>query len=246
MIELKHVSKSYQDKHAVQNVSLTIECGELFVLVGESGSGKTTLLKILNGLIDHDQGEIRIMAKNSHDYDKRQLRLNMGYVLQQIALFPNMTVAENIALIPELKGWNKKQIRQRTLALLQRVQLSADYLQRKPQELSGGEQQRIGILRAIITEPQIILMDEPFSALDPLSRLELQNLIKQIHRELQTTIVFVTHNVDEALKLGDRIAVMQGGELQQVDKPEVILTCPANDYVQRFFRGADNTGSEWA
>ncbi|MGR6980612.1 ATP-binding cassette domain-containing protein [Testudinibacter sp. P27/CKL/0425] len=184
MIELQNVSKSYQEKYAVRDVSLTIGCGEFFVLVGESGSGKTTLLKMLNGLIVNDQGEIRIMGKNSRSYDQRQLRLTMGYVLQQIALFPNMTVAENIALIPELKGWDKKRIRNRTLALLQQVQLSPDYLQRKPSELSGGEQQRIGILRAIIAEPQIILMDEPFSALDPLSRVELQNLIKLIHKEL--------------------------------------------------------------
>ncbi|KGQ70383.1 glycine/betaine ABC transporter ATP-binding protein [Chelonobacter oris] len=236
MITLQNVSKYYNGKAAVEQVSLTIECGEFFVLVGESGSGKTTLLKMLNGLIENDQGEIIIMQKNRRDYDKRQLRLNMGYVLQQIALFPNMSVAENIALIPELKGWNKKQIHNRTLALLQRVQLPPDYLQRKPAELSGGEQQRVGILRALIAEPQIILMDEPFSALDPLSRLELQNLIKQIHQALKTTIVFVTHNVDEAIKLGDRIAIMQGGILQQVDAPSMILRRPSNDYVRRFFR----------
>ena len=245
MIELQNVSKYYVSKEAgekaaVRNINLKIECGELFVLVGESGSGKTTLLKMLNGLIEKDSGEIVIAGKNSRDYNRRQLRLNMGYVLQQIALFPNMNVAENIALIPELKGWDKKRIRHRTLELLERVQLPPSYLKRKPSELSGGEQQRIGILRAMIAEAQVILMDEPFSALDPLSRLELQNLIKQIHSDFATTIVFVTHNVEEALKLGDRIAVMKGGMLQQVGAPNTILQQPENEYVQRFFGTADS------
>ncbi|TNG95453.1 ABC transporter ATP-binding protein [Pasteurellaceae bacterium USgator11] len=242
MIELQDVSKHYADKIAVRNVSMKIHCGEFFVLVGESGSGKTTLLKMLNGLIDKDGGEIIIAGKNSREYNKRRLRLEMGYVLQQIALFPNMTVAENIALIPALKGWDKKRISARTRELLQKVQLPLDYLTRKPAELSGGEQQRIGILRAIIAEPKIILMDEPFSALDPLSRLELQHLILQIHREFASTIVFVTHYVEEALKLGDRIGVMKDRILQQLATPQTILQQPANDYVQRFFQPVEAVG----
>ncbi|WP_267963643.1 ATP-binding cassette domain-containing protein [Testudinibacter sp. TR-2022] len=242
MIELQDVSKHYADKIAVRNVSMKIHCGEFFVLVGESGSGKTTLLKMLNGLIDKDGGEIIIAGKNSREYNKRRLRLEMGYVLQQIALFPNMTVAENIALIPALKGWDKKRITARTHELLEKVQLPLDYLTRKPAELSGGEQQRIGILRAVIAEPKIILMDEPFSALDPISRLELQNLILQIHREFAPTIVFVTHYVEEALKLGDRIGVMKDGILQQLAAPQTILQKPANDYVQRFFQPVEAVG----
>ena len=177
--------------------------------------------------------------KRIKDYDEQELRLSTGYVLQAIALFPNLTVAENIALIPEMKGWNKEQIASKTEELLDKVALPAtDYAPRLPSELSGGEQQRIGIVRAIIAEPKILLMDEPFSALDAISRKQLQALTKDLHKEFGMTTIFVTHDTDEALKLGDRIAVLQEGEIVQVANTETILAQPANDFVADLFGGA--------
>ena len=239
MIEYKHVALRYTDKDILKDVNLCIEDGEFMVLVGPSGSGKTTMLKMINRLLEPTDGNIYMDGKRIKDYVERELRLSTGYVLQAIALFPNLTVAENIALIPEMKGWSKEQLTSKTEELLDKVGLPAtDYAHRLPSELSGGEQQRIGIVRAIIAEPKILLMDEPFSALDAISRKQLQALTKDLHKEFGMTTIFVTHDTDEALKLGDRIAVLQEGEIVQVADSETILAQPANDFVADLFGGA--------
>ena len=210
MIEYKHVALRYGEKSVLEDVNLKIKDGEFMVLVGPSGSGKTTMLKMINRLLEPTDGNIYMDDKRIKDYNQRDLRLSTGYVLQQIALFPNLTVAENIAIIPEMKGWNKDKIKQNTAELLEMVGLPAkEYADRFPSMLSGGEQQRVGIVRAIIGEPRILLMDEPFSALDAISRKQLQVLTKKLHNEFGVTIIFVTHDTDESLLLADRIAVLQ-------------------------------------
>mgnify|MGYP002744448793 FL=1 len=238
MIEYKHVALRYGEKSVLEDVNLKIKDGEFMVLVGPSGSGKTTMLKMINRLLEPTDGNIYIDDKRIKDYNQRDLRLSTGYVLQQIALFPNLTVAENIAIIPEMKGWNKDKIKQNTAELLEMVGLPAkEYAGRLPSMLSGGEQQRVGIVRAIIGEPRILLMDEPFSALDAISRKQLQVLTKKLHNEFGVTIIFVTHDTDEALLLADRIAVLQNGQICQIDKPNMILENPANDFVANLFGG---------
>ncbi len=238
MIEYKHVALRYGEKTVLEDVNLKIKDGEFMVLVGPSGSGKTTMLKMINRLLEPTDGNIYMDDKRIKDYNQRDLRLSTGYVLQQIALFPNLTVAENIAIIPEMKGWNKDKIKQNTAELLEMVGLPAkEYAGRLPSMLSGGEQQRVGIVRAIIGEPRILLMDEPFSALDAISRKQLQVLTKKLHNEFGVTIIFVTHDTDEALLLADRIAVLQNGQICQIDKPNVILENPANDFVANLFGG---------
>ena len=241
MIEYKHVALRYGEKSVLEDVNLKIKDGEFMVLVGPSGSGKTTMLKMINRLLEPTDGNIYMDDKRIKDYNQRDLRLSTGYVLQQIALFPNLTVAENIAIIPEMKGWNKDKIKQNTAELLEMVGLPAkEYAGRFPSMLSGGEQQRIGIVRAIIGEPRILLMDEPFSALDAISRKQLQVLTKKLHNEFGVTIIFVTHDTDEALLLADRIAVLQNGQICQIDKPNAILENPANDFVANLFGGIRN------
>ncbi|MEI5993725.1 ABC transporter ATP-binding protein [Candidatus Enterococcus mansonii] len=237
MIKFQNVSKKYHDQLVLENFDISIKDGEFFVLVGPSGSGKTTTLKMINRLIEPTDGDIYFNDRRLIDYNLKDLRLKTGYVLQQIALFPNLTVAENIELIPEMKRWSKTKRRERTEELLKKVSLPPEeYLHRKPAELSGGEQQRIGILRAIAAKPDIILMDEPFSALDPISRGQLQLLIKELHKELASTVVFVTHDMNEALLLGDRICVMKEGKIVQTDTPEAIKNHPANEFVAQFFQ----------
>lgn len=239
MIEYKHVALRYTEKDILKDVNLRIEDGEFMVLVGPSGSGKTTMIKMINRLLEPTDGNIYMDGKRIKDYDERELRLSTGYVLQAIALFPNLTVAENIALIPEMKGWSKERVASKTVELLEKVGLPAsDYADRKPHELSGGEQQRVGIVRAMIGEPKILLMDEPFSALDAISRKQLQTLTKNLHKEFGMTTIFVTHDTDEALKLGDRIAVLVEGEIVQVADSKTILAQPANDFVADLFGGA--------
>lgn len=244
IIEFKEVGLRYGQKSVVSHLNFSIDEGEIFVLVGPSGGGKTSTLKMINALVVPTDGDVYFSGKRIKDYDLQNLRLKIGYVLQQIALFPNMTVAQNIELIPELVGWDKAKRRERCDYLLDKVGLPADkYRDVYPHQLSGGEQQRIGILRAIAAEPDLILMDEPFSALDPISRTALQDLILNIHEELGTTIVFVTHDMTEAVKLGSRIAVVSGGSIVQLDKPEVIKTQPANDLVRSFFGREKDTHS---
>jgi choline ABC transporter, ATP-binding protein OpuBA len=220
----------------LDGLNFEIQEGEFFVLVGPSGSGKTTTLKLINRLIEQTDGDIYFEDKRLKDYDLRELRLKTGYVLQQIALFPNLTVAENISLIPEMKNFDKKEIKEKTEDLLKKVGLDPKhYMNRLPKELSGGEKQRVGILRAIIANPKILLMDEPFSALDPLSKVQLQDLIKSLHNEYKMTTVFVTHDMDEAMKLADRICVLKEGKVVQIATPEVLKENPADDFVREFF-----------
>lgn len=235
MIRLENVAKSYEDKEIIHNISMTIEEGEFLVLVGPSGCGKTTTLKMLNRLIPLTDGTIYYREKRISDYDVHELRYNMGYVLQQIALFPHLTIEENIAIVPELKKWKRQQIRERISALMALVGLNyEEYRKRYPHELSGGQQQRVGVIRALAANPDILLMDEPFSALDPLSRTKLQDELLHIQRTIQKTIVFVTHDMEEALKLADRICVMQDGHIVQLDTPQAIIASPANDFVKAF------------
>ena len=237
MIEFQNVSKAFANKKILDHANFTIKDQEFFVLVGPSGSGKTTTLKMINQLVTHSEGKILINNEEISTANLRKLRLSVGYVLQQIALFPNLTVSENIALIPEMKGWDKAKIADRTNELLDLVGLNPkDYAQRQPSELSGGEQQRVGILRAIAANPKIVLMDEPFSALDPISRRQLQIFIKDLQKKMNLTVVFVAHDLDEALYLADRVAVMNDGLIQQIAEPADIYQHPANDFVKTFFK----------
>ncbi len=236
MIRFENVAKKYEHgSYAVKPLSMEIQAGELFVIIGPSGSGKTTTLKMINRLVPMTEGKILIENQNILEYDINELRWNIGYVLQDIALFPHMTIEENIAIVPELKNWEKARIQHRITELLDMVGLDPDeYRNRKPHQLSGGEQQRVGVIRALAGDPKIILMDEPFSALDPISRTKLQDDILKLYSNIQKTIVFVTHDMNEALKLATRICVMKDGEVQQIGTPEEILNQPANDFVKTF------------
>ncbi|HEM3031124.1 TPA: ABC transporter ATP-binding protein [Streptococcus suis] len=238
MIDYQNVSLTCKVSGPIlKNLTFDIQEGEFFVLIGPSGSGKTTTLKLINRLIEQTEGEVFFQGKRLKDFDLRELRLETGYVLQQIALFPNMTVAENIALIPEMKGLGKEETLTRMRELLTKVGLEPDsYLDRLPKDLSGGEKQRIGILRAIIANSKVLLMDEPFSALDPISKAQLQDLIKELHEEFKMTTVFVTHDMDEAVKLADRICLMQDGQVVQLGSPDELRNRPANDFVKEFIR----------
>ncbi|MBG9758129.1 ABC transporter ATP-binding protein [Lysinibacillus sphaericus] len=236
MIIFDNVSKMYSNDHvAVKALNVEIKKGEFFVIIGPSGCGKTTLLKMINRLIPLTEGTIWINGKRVSDYNIHELRWSIGYVLQQIALFPHMTIEENIAIVPELKKWSKTKIQKRVDELLELVGLEPEkYRQRKPKELSGGEQQRVGVIRALAADPEIILMDEPFSALDPISRTKLQDDLLDMQRKIQKTIVFVSHDMQEALKLGDRLCVMKDGEIVQIGSPQEMVENPVNDFVQQF------------
>lgn len=237
LIKFVNVQKYFGSKQVLQHLSFTVSAGEFFVLVGASGSGKTTTLRLVNELLTPTAGEIYFNDALIKTYDVRALRLQMGYVLQQIALFPNMTVAQNVALIPSLQKQNKRKLAPLVDRLLTDVDLDPQrYRDRMPNELSGGEQQRVGILRAFASQLKIVLMDEPFSALDPISRTQLQRLVRDIHQKLHSTIMFVTHDMDEALQLGDRIGVMRDGQLLQVGTPEEIVQYPADDFVRQLFQ----------
>ncbi|HDR7795267.1 TPA: ABC transporter ATP-binding protein [Bacillus luti] len=244
MIQFNHVSKSYEDgTKAVDSLHLEIKKGEFFVLIGPSGCGKTTTMKMINRLIETTEGSILIDGKDIQQYNINELRWNIGYVLQQIALFPHMTIAENIAVVPEMRKWSKKKIQERVDELLQMVGLDPNvYRNRMPDELSGGQKQRVGVVRALAANPKIVLMDEPFSALDPLSREQLQKDIVQLQKKIQKTIVFVTHDMQEALSLGDRICVMREGKVVQLDTPEGIIHNPKNEFVEEF---VGNHGRPW-
>lgn len=240
MIELKKISKSFDGKiKVIDNLNLKINKGELVVLIGESGCGKTTTMKMLNLLVKPTSGEILVNGENIVDSDIIELRRNIGYVIQKVGLFPHMTVGENIELVPKLKKWDANKRKEKAMELLELVDLdSEDYYYRYPSELSGGQQQRIGIARALAADPDIILMDEPFSALDPLTREMLQDELLKIQSEIAKTIVFVTHDMDEALKIADKIAVMKDGKILQYGKPEDVLKNPKNEYIE-FFIGKE-------
>ncbi|MDN4524594.1 ABC transporter ATP-binding protein [Fictibacillus fluitans] len=243
MIRFDNVSKKYKDGTvAVKSLNLEIQAGEFFVIIGPSGCGKTTMLKMINRLIQLSEGTLFINGKRISDYDIHELRWNIGYVLQQIALFPHMSIQENISVVPELRGWSKEKINKRVDELLDMVGLDpGTYRGRKPKELSGGQQQRIGVIRALAADPEIILMDEPFSALDPISREKLQDDLYDLQRNIKKTIVFVTHDMKEALKLGDRICIMNGGEIVQVGTPEDLLQHPADPFVRDFVGSNEKT-----
>ncbi|WP_226659485.1 ABC transporter ATP-binding protein [Pseudalkalibacillus hwajinpoensis] len=236
MITFEHVSKKFADgTEALKDLNLHIEQGELLTLIGPSGCGKTTTMKMINRLIEPSGGQISIDGKPISDQDPVELRRSIGYVIQQIGLLPHMTIAENIALIPKLKKWDKSKIDKRVDEMLNLVGLEPSvFRSRYPLELSGGQQQRVGVIRALAAEPPIILMDEPFSALDPISREQLQDELVKLQKEIQKTIVFVTHDMDEAMKIADRIAIMKDGEILQLDTPDRLLRHPKNEFVRNF------------
>ncbi len=237
-IVLEDVVKKYpgQDTPAVDSLSLTIPAGEIVMFVGPSGCGKTTSLKMINRLIEPTSGTIRIDGKDVRQQSPDELRRHVGYVIQGGSLFPHMTVEQNISLVPKLLGWKQDRIKDRIGELLDLVGLDAKrYRGRYPRELSGGQQQRVGVARGLAADPPVILMDEPFGAVDPITRQRLQDELLSIQRELRKTIVCVTHDIDEAIKLGDRILILQeGAQVAQYDVPEVILSAPENDFVADF------------
>lgn len=236
MIEFEGVTKQYEQSLALDGLTLTIPDNGLFVLVGPSGSGKTTTVKMINRLIEPTSGTIKIDGQPINQMDLQTLRLNIGYVLQNIALFPHLTIEENITIQLEVLKWTKADRQKRARELLEMVHLDPDqYASRYPSELSGGQQQRIGIIRALATSPKVILMDEPFSALDPMTRTQLQDLVLSLQKQLHNTIVFVTHDMKEALRLGDEIAVMRQGSIQQVGTAKAIFNQPKNEFVREFF-----------
>lgn len=236
MINLKGVSKSYDNvTNVVDNLDLEIKTGELVVLVGESGCGKTTTMKMINRLIEPTAGKIFIDEDNIQELDKNTLRRNIGYVIQNVGLFPHLTIDKNIAIVPSLCKMDPIKIDEKVKELLEMIELPyEEYAHRFPRELSGGQQQRVGVARALANDPDVILMDEPFSALDPITREQLQNELLNLQETLNKTIVFVTHDIDEAIKLGDRIAVMVDGKIVQYDAPEEILKNPINEFVETF------------
>jgi osmoprotectant transport system ATP-binding protein len=241
-IVFDRVTKRYpgRSEAAVRELSLTVAAGEICCLVGPSGAGKTTAMKMVNRLIDFDEGDITLGGRSVRTLDVTELRRGIGYVIQQVGLFPHMTVADNVGTVPRLLGWQKARIAARTDELLDLVDLPAeDYRERFPSQLSGGERQRVGLARALAADPPAMLMDEPFGALDPITRARLQHELLRIQRELRKTIIFVTHDIDEAIMLGDRIAILrEGGVLAQYDTPEHLLAHPADEFVERFV-GAD-------
>ena len=236
MIEFINVGMTYPCGNVgLKNINLTINESEITVFIGPSGSGKTTLLKMINRLEDNTTGEVKINGKNVKEYNIHKMRWDIGYALQQVALFPHMNVEENIAIVPELKKWKKEKINARIDELLNMVGLKPEkYRKRKPSELSGGEAQRVGIARALAADPKIILMDEPFSALDPITRASLQEDVKKLQKQIHKTIVFVTHDIEEAFLLGDKICIIQDGELIQSGTKQEIISNPKNDFVKKF------------
>jgi osmoprotectant transport system ATP-binding protein len=235
------VTKRYAGRQnaAVRNLSLVVPAGEICVLVGPSGAGKTTAMKLVNRLIDFDEGDITIDGQSICKLDVTELRRGIGYVIQQVGLFPHMTIGDNVAVVPKLLGWPKKRIQERVAELIQLVGLEDGDRKRYPAQLSGGQRQRVGLARALAGDPKVMLMDEPFGALDPITRDRLQNEFLRLHEVEQKTVIFVTHDIDEAIKLGDKIAILrEGGVLAQYDTPDAILANPADDFVARFV-GAD-------
>ncbi|AMG58023.1 ABC transporter ATP-binding protein [Pantoea vagans] len=235
MIEFDGVSRAFNGKAAVKDLSLQVAKGEFCVLLGTSGSGKSTTLKMINRLVEFDSGEIRFAGESIRQLDARTLRRRMGYAIQSIGLFPHWTVRKNIATVPVLLGWSRAQIDERIAALLALLNLDAQLLNRYPHQLSGGQQQRVGVARALAADPEVLLMDEPFGALDPVTRGVLQQEMLRIHRLSDRTIVLVTHDIDEALTLADRIVLMDNGEIVQQGRPAELLTQPKNDFVRDFF-----------
>ncbi|HEU5361808.1 MAG TPA: ABC transporter ATP-binding protein [Gaiellaceae bacterium] len=239
-IVFDRVTKRYpgRDVAAVDDLSLEIPAGAFCVLVGPSGGGKTTALKMVNRLIPFDSGEIRIDGRDIRTLPLTELRRGIGYVIQQVGLFPHMTVGDNVATVPRLLRWQKRRTRERVVELLELVGLEAADAKRYPSQLSGGQRQRVGLARALAADPPLLLMDEPFGALDPITRHHLQTELRRLHREVGKTVIFVTHDIDEAIQMGDRIAILrEGGVLAQYATPDALLAHPADDFVARFIGG---------
>jgi osmoprotectant transport system ATP-binding protein len=241
-LELRNVSKRYpgQREPAISGLSFTVPAGEVCVLVGPSGSGKTTALRLINRMIPISDGDILLGGKSVLQREPRELRREIGYVIQQIGLFPHQTVGENIATVPRLLGWEKDRVSARVIELLELIDLDPQEMRgRYPSQLSGGQRQRVGVARALAADPPLMLMDEPFGAIDPINRARLQDEFLRLQAKVRKTVVFVTHDIDEAIKMGDEIAILrEGGVLAQYDSPQEILTHPADDFVARFV-GAD-------
>jgi osmoprotectant transport system ATP-binding protein len=237
-IVFDHVTKRYGEspQPAVDDLSITIPAGEICVLIGPSGGGKSTAMRMVNRLISITEGDITIDGRSVNELDVVELRRGIGYVIQQIGLFPHMTTEANVATVPRLLGWDKARMRARTRELLELVGLDPDeHGPRYPAQLSGGQRQRVGLARAMAADPPLMLMDEPFGAIDPITRERLQNDFLRLHREVRKTVIFVTHDIDEAIKMGDRVCLLrQGGKLAQYDTPEVILASPADEFVAEF------------
>ena len=247
-IEFQQVVKKFpkSDTNAVNGINLTIQEGEFITILGTSGCGKTTLLKLINRLYEPDEGNIILFGENIKDVDVIQVRRRIGYVIQQIGLFPHMTIGENIATVPKLLNWNVQAIDERIDELLLLVGLSPkDYKNRYPKQLSGGQQQRVGLARALAVDPKIMLLDEPFGAIDSINRLNLQDELLQIHGGLKKTFLFVTHDIEEAFKMGTRIMIMNEGRIIQFDTPEHIIKHPADKFVSSLIASAREKGRFW-
>nr|WP_199067280.1 ABC transporter ATP-binding protein [Chromobacterium sp. ASV5] len=246
MIELQNLCKQFTQKNgqivqAVDNVNLHVPKGEICVLLGPSGCGKTTTMKMINRLIEPTSGKVLIAGEDTAGIDTVALRRRIGYVIQQIGLFPNMTIEENITVVPRMLGWDRKRCRERARELMNMVALDPDrFLQRYPREMSGGQQQRIGVIRALAADAPVLLMDEPFGAVDPINREQIQNEFLQMQRQLGKTVMLVSHDIDEAIKLGDRIAVFRQGRMVQCAGSDEVLARPADDFVASFV-GQDRT-----
>lgn len=247
IIQFNHVEKRFNDQTVISDLNFTVNKGEFITILGSSGSGKTTTLKMINGLIMPSAGEILIDGQKIQELDLVKLRRHMGYVVQQIGLFPHMTIGENVAVVPKLLHWDEKTINSRVKELLNLVQLAPDeYINRYPQQLSGGQQQRVGVARALASNPPYVLFDEPFGALDALTRIELQREVKKIHESLaEKTFLFVTHDINEALFLGQRVMIMHDGQIVQFATPEEIVHHPATKFVKELLGSIRQNQNLW-
>ena len=236
MIEVKGLTKRFGNLKVVSDVSFVVEEGETLVLLGTSGCGKTTTLKMINRLIEPDSGEIKLFGNDVNDEKPEELRKQIGYVIQNIGLFPHYTVRQNIAIVPHLLRWDKERIKKRAHELLELLGLQPKkFLNRYPHELSGGQKQRIGIARALAADPKVVLLDEPFGALDPITRYQIRNEFKSLESILKKTLVIVTHDVFEAFELGDKVCLIEQGKIQQIGTPKELIFTPANSFVEEFF-----------
>ncbi|MEP2773648.1 MAG: ABC transporter ATP-binding protein [Fulvivirga sp.] len=235
MLEVKALSKQFEDTYAVKEISFNVPKGEVLVLLGTSGCGKTTTLKMINRLVEKTSGTITINGRNAYEVSPYELRRDIGYVIQETGLFPHYSVAQNIAVVPELLSWSRLKIDQRISELLDLIGLGESVMNRMPHELSGGQQQRVGLARALAADPSLILLDEPFGALDPITRKGMQDEFLQLEGALNKAMVLVTHDVNEAVKLGNQICLMDKGEVQQIGKPSELVFNPKNEFVENFF-----------
>jgi osmoprotectant transport system ATP-binding protein len=236
-VTFDRASKTYpgSDRPAIRELTLEVRAGEVCILIGPSGCGKTTAMRLVNRMIDLTSGDVRVDGVSVTERSPAELRRGMGYAIQQIGLFPHLTVADNVATVPKLLGWDTARVRSRTAELLELVGLEPELGARYPAQLSGGQRQRVGVARALAADPPLLLMDEPFGAIDPITRGRLQDEFRRLQQDLGKTVIFVTHDIDEALKLGDRIAVMKpGGVLAQYASPEELVRAPADEFVEEF------------